>query len=619
MYKLFLTLRYLTRKKIVIFPILVVWLCLMMMIIVTSIMGGFVDHVKQSNRDLLGDIVISVRDPSGWSHYQELQTVLKSKIPELQASTPVVHSFGLISANSATYGVEIVGIDPVGRSQVSKFRETLFHQYISPNNAAEDLAKALPATGTALQQFSEKQLTAARQHYDDTAVVADKLDPDAPAHPDFRWLWGILAVVGLIAFLLARRRTIASWAWSIAVVIIGGTIISLGTTWPLIFPNTVELANDAADRARLDLDRANRTADFAVALPPEQKFTTQAELQKLLVPTQASFDVPANVTNNFDAPASQPAAKDGCIIGSQLLFRRDKRGNFLRSPGGDYHFVKLTVVPVPPSGIVHTLSADTRPFTIIDDSYTGVADVDSTYVYAPFETIQAMAGMHVDDPDIKPGSQNWFEPRCSELLIRLQPGIDGARMYSVRDHIEKIVRDFQDARPDVYNFPLSVQTWDQRQAKYLNAVENEKVMQTFILGLMSCVVLVVVFLIFYMIVRDKTRDIGIIKAVGGSEEGVAGIFLSYGLFIGIVGGILGVISGVEFVLHTNEIHEFIYRITGRVIWDRSVYMFDEIPHTVNPHEVTWYFVAALIAGVIGALIPAIVAGSEDPVKAVRYE
>ena len=76
-------------------------------------------------------------------------------------------------------------------------------------------------------------------------------------------------------------------------------------------------------------------------------------------------------------------------------------------------------------------------------------------------------------------------------------------------------------------------------------------MRTFILNLMSLVVPVVVFLIFYMIVRDKTRDIGIIKAVGGSELGVAGIFLTYGLFIGIVGGILGVISGIEFVTHTN--------------------------------------------------------------------
>jgi lipoprotein-releasing system permease protein len=133
------------------------------------------------------------------------------------------------------------------------------------------------------------------------------------------------------------------------------------------------------------------------------------------------------------------------------------------------------------------------------------------------------------------------------------------------------------------------------------------------------VVLVVIFLIFYMIVRDKTRDIGIIKAIGGSEEGVAGIFLIYGLFIGVVGGVLGVVCGVAFVTHTNEIHEWIYQMTGVVIWDRSVYLFDRIPDTVRPMEVAVFFCLALIAGVVGAFIPAIVAASEDPVKAVRYE
>ena len=59
MYKLFLTFRYLTRKKIVVFPVLVVWLCVMMLIIVTSIMGGFVDRVRDANRDLFGDIIVS--------------------------------------------------------------------------------------------------------------------------------------------------------------------------------------------------------------------------------------------------------------------------------------------------------------------------------------------------------------------------------------------------------------------------------------------------------------------------------------------------------------------------------------------------------------------------------
>ena len=147
---------------------------------------------------------------------------------------------------------------------------------------------------------------------------------------------------------------------------------------------------------------------------------------------------------------------------------------------------------------------------------------------------------------------------------------------------------------------LVVQTWDEKQAKYLGAVQNEKVMVIFILGLMSLVVVVVIFLIFYMIVRDKTRDIGIIKAVGGSEEGVAGIFLTFGLFIGVVGGGLGVLGGWLFVTHTNEIHEWIFRTTGIVIWDRSVYLFDRIPDVVRASDVIVYFIVAVLAGVLGA-------------------
>src|SRR5512140_1804015 len=97
MYKLFLTFRYLTRKKIVLFPILVVWLCVMMLIIVSSIMGGFVDRVRETNHDLFGDIVISNGGSSlGWSHYEDLQKQLKAKFPEIEASTPVVNAYALI-------------------------------------------------------------------------------------------------------------------------------------------------------------------------------------------------------------------------------------------------------------------------------------------------------------------------------------------------------------------------------------------------------------------------------------------------------------------------------------------------------------------------------------------
>src|ERR1051325_8976696 len=113
MYKLFLTLRYLTRKKIVLFPILAIWLCVMMMIIVASIMGGFVKRAQSVNRDLNGDIVISSPSFSGWPHYEELGGNLKNRFPEIADWTPLVHGFGLINLpdRNATRGVLVVGVD----------------------------------------------------------------------------------------------------------------------------------------------------------------------------------------------------------------------------------------------------------------------------------------------------------------------------------------------------------------------------------------------------------------------------------------------------------------------------------------------------------------------------
>ncbi len=186
----------------------------------------------------------------------------------------------------------------------------------------------------------------------------EALDPQHPPepHPNLWWLVGIVPImIVVLALLLRRRRTIGSWGWAIAVVAIGGTVVGLGTAWPVIFPTTVELAYDAAERARLDLDRINNIADFAATLPKKDKFTTRAELIARFLPSQPSFDVPANISGGEFGAASRPVAKNGCIIGSQLLFHRDKRGNFLRDPGGNYTFVKLTVVPVPPSGVVHAV------------------------------------------------------------------------------------------------------------------------------------------------------------------------------------------------------------------------------------------------------------------------
>jgi len=571
MYKLFLTLRYLTRKKIVIFPILVVWLCLMMMIIVTSIMGGFVDRVRQANRDLLGDITISSRNPAGWSGYDELAKRLAEQFPDIKASTPVVHAYGLaylLAPYNQTMPIQLIGIRPDERSKVSRFRETLFRQYIAPHEAADALAPVLPADRAKLIAFAEEN----KQKLSDRSNIL---------HEQLRKLYHEQVDIFLQRGEVPRKS------------------------------RQFELAEDRWSTANQALAAAIRARDFARTLPDKQ-YKTQADLLDVLLPPKPSFEISPSVIR--DQPAS--AGDTGCIVGVQIgLVGRDKRGNIERPESFSNQRMKITVFPVKESGDINLKSTSTATlhFTMVDDSYTGVYDVDTTYIYAPFETVQDMTLMRPDPEGLKDGSVEYFPPRCHELLIKLNDSVtnNSAATRFVRQMIQTAL---EDTHP-----MLTVQTWDERQAKYLGAVENEKRMQIFILGLMSLVVLVVIFLIFYMIVRDKIRDIGIIKAVGGSELGVLTIFLNYGLFIGIVGGGLGVICSVAFVTHTNEIHEWIYQTTGTLIWDRSIYLFDRIPDKVSYSVLFWYYLVAILAGLIGAFIPAWFAARQDPVKAVRYE
>ena len=620
MYKLFLCFRYLTRKGIVVFPILVVWLCVMMMIIVASIMGGFVDRVREANRGLMGDIVIFSHSGAGWPYYEELQNALARQVPEVELSTPVVHSFGLFSLPGGSAFAQVVGIKPDDRAKISDFKSSLYLQDAAPRNAVADLSRGgFPVTTQQIRARGVQGMNEAEHHLDQMAAEAAAMQMAAEAaaipgvdlyHSRGTTLWllaSVAAALGtvflLLGFFTRRGRKLC---------VLAGLTLLLGAGWAALSGFTtyraMERFRDRRNEAIATLERAYTTGSLVETLPLGRTYASRAALAAALVPAVPSFDVP----KSYSEAAGKPL--DGCIIGVDLgdLIPRDSKGNYDRS---QFHYPRAVVTVVPVSGRGNPLVSQAREhsFVVVDDSYTKVYDVDSTYVYVPFEIAQDMAGMQPVDEDGHP-----LPRRCTELQLKIRGGDDPDKLLAVRDKIQAVVNRIVDTHPDIP--ALHVQTWDQKQAKYIGAVRNEKTMMTVILGLMSIVVVVVIFLIFYMIVRDKTRDIGIIKALGGSEEGVAGIFLFYGLFIGTVGGVLGGITGTLFVWNTNWIHDsFLYDIFGVTIWDRSVYLFDRIPDRVNPVEVAAYVIAAILAGAIGALIPAVLAGLQDPVKAVRYE
>src|SRR5262249_10895007 len=122
-----------------------------------------------------------------------------------------------------------------------------------------------------------------------------------------------------------------------------------------------------------------------------------------------------------------------------------------------------------------------------------------------------------------------------------------------------------------------------------------------------------------MIVIEKTRDIGVLKALGASNGGVMKIFLAYGLLLGTVGALCGTGLGLTITTYINEIEHFITWTTGQENFSRDTYYFNEIPTNIQPLSVLLVNVGAVGIAVLFSVLPALRAAMLHPVRALRYE
>jgi len=165
----------------------------------------------------------------------------------------------------------------------------------------------------------------------------------------------------------------------------------------------------------------------------------------------------------------------------------------------------------------------------------------------------------------------------------------------------------------------TIQTWREKQHVWIDAITNEKLLTVFLFSIISIVAIFLVFCIFYMIVMEKTKDIGIIKSVGATSSGVAAIFLGYGLAIGLVGSLLGLLCSYLIVHNINELHAMLGQLFGVQIWNPEVYLFDKIPNTMSWTDIAVIVPVAVVSSVLGALLPAFRAARMHPVESLRWE
>ncbi|MFT3880157.1 MAG: FtsX-like permease family protein [Gemmatales bacterium] len=122
-----------------------------------------------------------------------------------------------------------------------------------------------------------------------------------------------------------------------------------------------------------------------------------------------------------------------------------------------------------------------------------------------------------------------------------------------------------------------------------------------------------------MIVVEKTRDIGILKSLGASNWGVMGIFISYGLLLGIVGSGLGTLGGIAFTHNINEIERLLSRMLGQDVFPKDIYFFDSIPVELNFWTIVWVNLGAIAIATAASVLPAIRAAMLHPVRALRFD
>ncbi|MCK4626228.1 MAG: FtsX-like permease family protein, partial [Phycisphaerae bacterium] len=271
-------------------------------------------------------------------------------------------------------------------------------------------------------------------------------------------------------------------------------------------------------------------------------------------------------------------------------------------------------------GMSITNTPTTATFTVIDDARTDLYVIDSNTVYIPFKTLQELTDMGPGYSADEPG-RIVVPARCSQIQIKIKaPYASDRELIKVRKKVNAAIKKFADTHPAFAGtIPAEAQTWREKQAKYIGIIEKQKAVVTIMFGVISLVSVLMVFAIFHMIVTQKIRDIGVVRAVGGSAGGVMQIFLGFGAATALLGSAIGLTGGYFFVRNINEIEDWMSNWFGVRVYDREVYLFDKIPNTVEPMTMVWLAVGAIAAGLIGAMLPAIKAGRMQPVEALRYE
>jgi lipoprotein-releasing system permease protein len=221
---------------------------------------------------------------------------------------------------------------------------------------------------------------------------------------------------------------------------------------------------------------------------------------------------------------------------------------------------------------------------------SGTADFDRGFIFMPLEQAQLFYG--------KEGLWDVIELKVAEP----------DRVGEMRDAVARAA-----GRGAV------VSDWRDRLAAFWGALKVERVAMSIILGLVVAIAALNIISGVVMLVKNKTRDIAILRTVGASQSSMLRVFFIAGAMIGVAGTATGLLTGLLFCLNIGAIQHFLEGLFHTQLFNSEVYMLEAIPALVDPADVFWVTVWSFFMSCVAGLIPSWQAAKLDPVEALRYE
>jgi lipoprotein-releasing system permease protein len=248
------------------------------------------------------------------------------------------------------------------------------------------------------------------------------------------------------------------------------------------------------------------------------------------------------------------------------------------------------ILPQGKATIIGTIPS-IQSFRVVAIFQTGMQQYDSSFVFLPLAAAQTL-----------------FQQPNAATQIQV--------FVQNPDHDDAVKRDIVNALPATQ---VNIQDWRQNNDSFLAAVTVEGNVMFLILTLIIVVAAFNVISSLIMMVKDKAKDIAILRTMGASSGAILRIFLMCGASVGILGTLIGFGLGVVFCAYIEQIKQFVQKITGTPLFDPTVYYLESLPAKLDWHQVTEVLLMSFALSILATIYPSWRAARIDPIETLRSE